>query len=145
MNIKKKKTPGRQCWSIHCREKINPVNRVKCPGVCDQLYCPDCIEIWEDGFRGCPQCITYEKDKRTEAGRTFKVKKPRISPQQKVSEQFLAMKLAYEQSLQQQGAAPTVHHDPENDNRHNQNYNIRRDSNSASGDQHSGVGQHDQK
>jgi hypothetical protein len=35
-------------------------------------------------------------------GKSFKVKKPRISPQQKVAEQFLAMKKAYEEKLQQQ-------------------------------------------
>jgi len=35
-----------------------------------------------------------------EAGKPPKIKKPRISPQQKVAEQFLAMKKAYEEKLQ---------------------------------------------
>lgn len=58
------------------------------------------MEIWDDGFKGCPQCIVYEREKRIEAGKPPKIKKSRISPQQKVSEQFLAMKKAYEEKLQ---------------------------------------------
>lgn len=117
-DYKQKKVPGKQCWSIHCREKISPMNRVKCSGRCDQFFCNDCIEIWEDGFKGCPQCtflafqssfvgIVYEKELRSTAGKTWKVKKARISPQQKVAEQFLAMKKAYEEKLQQQQEATT--------------------------------------
>jgi len=98
---KQKKQEGKQCWSIHCREKVTPINRVKCGGICDHWYCHDCIEIWEDGFKGCPQCIVYEREKRVEAGKPPKIKKPRISPQQKVAEQFLAMKKAYEEKLQE--------------------------------------------
>jgi len=78
------------------------MNRIKCSGVCDQFYCNDCLEAWEDGFKACPQCIVYEKELRSETGKAYKVKKVRISPQQKVAEQFLAMKKAYEEKLQQQ-------------------------------------------
>lgn len=46
--------------------------------------------------------ITYEKESRAAAGKTVKVKKARISPQQKVAEQFLAIKKEYELKLAQQ-------------------------------------------
>jgi len=96
---KQKKAPGKQCWSIHCREKITPMHRVKCQGCCDHYFCQDCMEIWEDGFKGCPQCVYYEREKREAQGKTVKIKKARISPQMKASEQFLQVKKAYEEKL----------------------------------------------
>jgi len=99
-DYKQKKVPGKQCWSIHCREKIYINTREKCSGECDQYYCHDCMEYWEDGFKGCPQCIVYEKEKREGCGKPPKIRKFRVSPQQKVSDQFLAMKRAYEEKLQ---------------------------------------------
>jgi len=42
----------------------------------------------------------YEREKREGSNKSTKIKKARISPQQKVAEQYLAMKKAYEEKLQ---------------------------------------------
>jgi len=60
--VKQGKKSGRHCWSIDCRWKM--IQKVKCQGGCKLFYCHDCIEIWDDGFKGCPQCVLYERKTR---------------------------------------------------------------------------------
>jgi len=81
MNTKKEKKPGKHCWSIDCWAKMNNMQRVKCSGRCKLFYCPDCIEVWDDGFRGCPQCIIYEREERQQKGKKIgNIKKARVPP-----------------------------------------------------------------
>jgi len=60
--VKQCKRPGKHCWSIDCRQKMT--QKVKCQGRCKHFYCADCIEVWEDNFKGCPQCVIYERQDR---------------------------------------------------------------------------------
>jgi len=94
------KTPGKICWSIHCRETIGGRNgKAKCD-TCKSHLCNDCVEIWEDGFKGCPQCVMREKEKRTlEEKKISPVKKSRIPPQDKVAREFAEMKSQYEKDV----------------------------------------------
>jgi len=94
------KEPGKHCWSIHCRDKIEFYSRVKCSGYCDSWYCNDCVEIWDDGWKGCAQCALYEKQERTKNGKSVPtVKKQRVSPQDRVSEQLKEFTALYEKQL----------------------------------------------
>jgi len=78
---KKGKKPGKHCWSIDCWAKMNNMQRVKCTGRCKLFYCPDCIEVWDDGFRGCPQCVIYEREERQQKGKKIgNIKKARVPP-----------------------------------------------------------------
>jgi len=45
--------------------------------------CLDCIEIWEDGYKGCPNCSNVRKKSTTDV----KIRKPRKSPEEKLKEQ----------------------------------------------------------
>jgi len=94
------KSPGKLCWSIHCRETIGGRNgKAKCE-TCGSILCNDCIEIWEDGFKGCPQCVVREKEKRTlEEKKISPTKKARIPPQDKVAREFAEMKSQYEKDV----------------------------------------------
>jgi len=95
------KEPGKHCWSIHCHDKIDLMKRVKCMGICESWYCADCVENWEDGFKGCIQCVQYEKEERTKQGKAIPaVKKPRVSPQDKMAEQMKEFNVQYEKALQ---------------------------------------------
>jgi len=76
------KKKGKNCWSIHCREKISNFNQAKCRD-CSNLMCLDCIEIWEDGYKGCPNCSNVRKKSTTDV----KIRKPRKSPEEKLKEQ----------------------------------------------------------
>lgn len=94
------KEPGKHCWSIHCHDKIDILKRVKCGGICENWYCPDCVENWDDGWKGCVQCVIYEKEERTKQGKPIPgVKKPRVSPQDKVAEQLKEFNAQYEKAL----------------------------------------------
>jgi small GTP-binding protein len=96
---KQQKVPGKFCWSIHCREKIGGGNKVKCQ-TCSSALCNDCIEIWEDGFKGCPQCVMYEREKRTTSEAKIPgVKKARIPPEVKLEKMFGEMRLQYEKDV----------------------------------------------
>eukprot|EP01120_Amphizonella_sp_Union-15-10_P005748 TRINITY_DN1747_c0_g1_i1.p1 TRINITY_DN1747_c0_g1~~TRINITY_DN1747_c0_g1_i1.p1 ORF type:complete len:408 (+),score=84.66 TRINITY_DN1747_c0_g1_i1:68-1291(+) len=63
VNLNHHKRIGKFCWSITCKNKLGLVHKIKCHR-CRHLYCTDCIEIWDDGFRGCPECVINEKDAR---------------------------------------------------------------------------------
>eukprot|EP01120_Amphizonella_sp_Union-15-10_P005749 TRINITY_DN1747_c0_g1_i2.p1 TRINITY_DN1747_c0_g1~~TRINITY_DN1747_c0_g1_i2.p1 ORF type:complete len:373 (+),score=73.32 TRINITY_DN1747_c0_g1_i2:68-1186(+) len=63
VNLNHHKRIGKFCWSITCKNKLGLVHKTKCHR-CRNLYCADCIEIWDDGFRGCPECILNEKEAR---------------------------------------------------------------------------------
>jgi small GTP-binding protein len=76
------KKKGKFCWSIHCRDKISNFNQAKCKD-CQNLMCLDCIEIWENGYKGCPHCSI----KRKKSEKDFKIRKPRKSPEEKLKEQ----------------------------------------------------------
>eukprot|EP01121_Diplochlamys_sp_Union-15-3_P016068 TRINITY_DN5402_c0_g1_i3.p1 TRINITY_DN5402_c0_g1~~TRINITY_DN5402_c0_g1_i3.p1 ORF type:complete len:284 (-),score=59.60 TRINITY_DN5402_c0_g1_i3:36-887(-) len=54
---------GKYCWSTSCRHKLSIVHRNKCHR-CRHFYCSYCIEIWEDGFKGCSECVLNEKEAR---------------------------------------------------------------------------------
>eukprot|EP01125_Pyxidicula_operculata_P007703 TRINITY_DN2608_c0_g1_i1.p1 TRINITY_DN2608_c0_g1~~TRINITY_DN2608_c0_g1_i1.p1 ORF type:complete len:320 (+),score=88.07 TRINITY_DN2608_c0_g1_i1:102-1061(+) len=86
---KQGKKPGKQCWSIDCRQKLGAIQKVKCTGRCKEMYCPDCIEIWEDGSKLCPQCVIYEKQEREDKGKKQSAtKKPRKPPAERIAEQM---------------------------------------------------------
>jgi len=80
--VKKK---GRFCWSIHCREKVTAFNQTKCRR-CKNVFCYDCIEIWEDGYKGCPNCSLLRKAEKENDGEPILIRKPRKSPEQKLRE-----------------------------------------------------------
>jgi len=78
---------GKHCWSIDCRQKMT--HKVKCQGKCKLFYCSDCIEIWEDGFKGCPQCVIYETQEREAKQKKLSaVKKARVPPSLRALEQL---------------------------------------------------------
>jgi len=87
--VKQGKKYGKHCWSIDCRQKMGNIQRVKCQGRCKHFYCPDCIEIWEDSFKGCPQCVIYEREEREQNQRKQSaLKKPRVPPAIRAAEQL---------------------------------------------------------
>jgi len=96
------KTPGKICWSIHCREAIGGRNgKAKC-ALCHSVLCSDCIEVWEDGFKGCPQCVVREKERRIKEEKKIPpVKKARIPPQDKTAREFQEIKSQYEKDVAQ--------------------------------------------
>jgi len=79
---------GKHCWSIDCIQKMT--HKVKCQGRCKHYYCSDCIEIWEDGFKGCPQCVIYEKkwSRNKTKKKLSAVKKERVPPSLRAIEQL---------------------------------------------------------
>jgi len=84
---KQGKKPGKQCWSIDCRQKLAQLSKVKCQGRCGLFYCAECMEYWEDGFKGCPQCVVYEREEREKKGKKEPViKKPRKPPAERIAE-----------------------------------------------------------
>jgi len=84
---KQGKKLGKQCWSIDCRQKLTQLSKVKCSGRCGAFYCADCMEYWEDGFRGCPQCVVYEREEKEKKGKKEPViKKPRKPPVERIAE-----------------------------------------------------------
>jgi len=95
------KTVGKICWSIHCRETLGGRGGKpkKCQR-CKSILCSDCIEIWEDGFKGCPQCVMREKEERNLSQKKLStIKKARIPPQDKVAREFAEMKSQYEKDV----------------------------------------------
>jgi len=80
------KRKGKFCWSIHCRSKLTTFNSVKCKD-CSNLMCTDCIEIWESGYRGCPNCSISKRKEKEKEGIEVKIRKPRKSPEEKLREQ----------------------------------------------------------
>jgi len=86
---KSQKKPGKQCWSINCHSEITTMTKVQCGGRCKLLYCKDCMEFWEDGFKGCPQCVMYEKKSRQDKGKKLSdVKKRRIPPAERAMKEL---------------------------------------------------------
>jgi len=84
---KQGKKQGKQCWSIDCRQKLTITDRVKCQGRCGHFYCADCMEYWEDGFKGCPQCVVYEREEREKKGKKDPTtKKSRKPPAERIAE-----------------------------------------------------------
>jgi small GTP-binding protein len=87
--FKSQKKPGKHCWSIHCPLEITTLTRVTCQGKCKLTYCKDCIEIWDDGWKGCPQCVMYEKKLRHDKGKKVpEVKKRRVSPAERAMKEL---------------------------------------------------------
>jgi len=85
--VKQGKKNGKHCWSIDCYAKMN--TKVKCQGKCKHFYCQDCIEIWDDGFKGCPQCVFYEqKDRESAQKKVPAIKKGRVPPSVRALEQL---------------------------------------------------------
>jgi len=84
---KQGKKQGKQCWSIDCRQKLAQLSKIKCQGPCHNFYCIDCMEFWEDGFKGCPQCVVYERAEREKKNKKEPVvKKPRKPPADRIAE-----------------------------------------------------------
>jgi len=84
---KQGKKYGKHCWSIDCRQKMT--RKVKCQGRCKEFYCEDCIEVWEDSFKGCPQCVVYEREDRdVKHKKQFGIKKGRVPPSLRAAEQL---------------------------------------------------------
>jgi len=85
--IKQVKRLGKHCWSIDCRAKMT--QKVKCQGRCKHFYCVDCIEVWEDSFKGCPQCVIYERhDREVNQKKIPAIKKARVPPSVRAIEQL---------------------------------------------------------
>jgi len=101
INVKRNnKEAGKHCWSIHCHDKLELFSKVKCSGQCESWYCNDCVESWDDGWKGCAQCVLYEKEERTKIGKTIPaVKKRRILPEEKVAEQIKEFSAMYEKQM----------------------------------------------
>jgi len=53
---KQGKKPGKQCWSVDCRQKLTQFGKIRCQGCCGAFYCADCLQYWDDGSKLCPQC-----------------------------------------------------------------------------------------
>jgi len=84
---KQGKKYGKHCWSIDCRQKMT--RKVKCHGRCKHFYCEDCIEVWDDNFKGCPQCVIYEREERQQKQKKIHgIKKGRIPPSLRAAEQL---------------------------------------------------------
>jgi len=87
INIQRgQKKKGKFCWSIHCRSKLTTFSGIKCKD-CNNFMCNDCIEIWENGYRGCPNCSIIKRTEKEREGVEVKIKKPRKSPEEKLKEQ----------------------------------------------------------
>jgi Ras-related C3 botulinum toxin substrate 1 len=87
INIQRgQKKKGKFCWSIHCRSKFTTFGSHKCKD-CGNLMCNDCIEIWESGYKGCPNCSTIKRKVKEVEGGEVKIRKPRKSPEEKLKEQ----------------------------------------------------------
>jgi small GTP-binding protein len=85
--VKQGKKIGKHCMSIDCRQKMT--QKVKCQGRCKHFYCHDCIEVWEDNFKGCPQCVIYERqDREQKQKKIFPIKKARVPPSLRAAEQL---------------------------------------------------------
>jgi len=85
--VKQGKKQGKHCMSIDCRQKMT--QKVKCQGRCKHFYCHDCIEIWEDNFKGCPQCVIYERqDRELKQKKIPPIKKARVPPSLRAAEQL---------------------------------------------------------
>jgi Ras-related C3 botulinum toxin substrate 1 len=87
VNAKMGKKPGKQCWSINCRKTLPAVSgpkKYKCSS-CSHWYCSSCIEVWEDGWKGCPQCTLDEAAARKRKGDKLpEVKKKYIQKEDKI-------------------------------------------------------------
>lgn len=95
------KEEGKHCWSIHCKDKLDIFSKVKCGGNCESWYCNDCTEHWEDGFKGCAQCILYEKEERTKNNKPIPgVKKKRVLPEEKIAAQLAEFTALYDKQMQ---------------------------------------------
>jgi len=92
------KEPGKHCWSIHCHDKLDFL-KVKCSGICQNHYCNDCLEYWDDGWKVCIQCGIYEKQEREKNGKPVNVKKHRVAPEDKVSEQAKELSQLYAKEI----------------------------------------------
>uniref|UniRef100_A0A6B2LAC8 RING-type domain-containing protein n=1 Tax=Arcella intermedia TaxID=1963864 RepID=A0A6B2LAC8_9EUKA len=89
---------GKHCWSIDCLAKMT--KKVKCQGRCKHFFCEDCVEVWDDGWKGCPQCIIYEREARQQGNKKIgAVKKPRIPPSVRAVEQLEKEKIKEEKEL----------------------------------------------
>jgi len=85
--IKQGKKFGKHCWSIDCRQKMT--RKVKCQGKCKHYYCEECIEVWDDNWKGCPQCIFYEREAREQQKQKIPgIKKGRVPPSVRAAEQL---------------------------------------------------------
>jgi len=93
------KEQGKHCWSIHCHDKIDLFSKIKCSGVCQHYYCNDCLENWDDGHKICIQCEIYEKAEREKNGKPIVVKKKRVAPEDKVSEQAKELNQLYAKEI----------------------------------------------
>jgi len=99
--VKQGKKSGRHCWSIDCRWKMT--QKVKCQGGCKLFYCHDCIEIWDDGFKGCPQCVLYERKTREASQKKIPpIKKFRVPPSQRVLEQLEKERIKEEKEIEKE-------------------------------------------
>jgi len=84
---KQGKKPGKQCWSIDCRQKLAQLSKVRCQGRCGHFYCAECMEYWDDGSKFCPQCVVYEKEERQKKGKKEPtVRKERKPPAERIAE-----------------------------------------------------------
>jgi len=84
---KQGKKYGKHCWSIDCRQKMT--RKVKCQGRCKHFYCDECIETWDDNFKGCPQCVFYEREDREQKQKKVPgIKKGRVPPSLRAAEQL---------------------------------------------------------
>eukprot|EP01120_Amphizonella_sp_Union-15-10_P004030 TRINITY_DN1451_c0_g1_i1.p1 TRINITY_DN1451_c0_g1~~TRINITY_DN1451_c0_g1_i1.p1 ORF type:complete len:418 (+),score=89.71 TRINITY_DN1451_c0_g1_i1:24-1277(+) len=71
-----RKRVGKTCWSITCRNKLTIVHRMRCHR-CRHWYCQFCIEIWDDGFKACVECIINEREARKKSNVPIpSIKKP---------------------------------------------------------------------
>jgi len=85
--VKQGKKIGKHCWSIDCRQKMT--QKVKCQGKCKHFYCAECIEVWEDNFKGCPQCVAYERqDREATQKKVPAIKKARVPPSVRAIDQL---------------------------------------------------------
>jgi len=63
--------------------------KVKCQGKCKHHYCEECIEVWEDNWKGCPQCVIYEREAREQENKKIPgIKKGRVPPSVRAAEQL---------------------------------------------------------
>jgi len=84
---KQGKKPGKQCWSIDCRQKLTQLGKIRCQGRCGAFYCADCMQYWDDGSKLCPQCVVYEKEERQKKGKKDPtVRKERKPPAERIAE-----------------------------------------------------------
>jgi small GTP-binding protein len=99
------KRKGKFCWSIHCRQKLTAFNQVKCKD-CGNAFCQDCIEIWENGYRGCPHCCILKKRAKEKEGKEVRIRKPRKSPEEKLREKEEKFKRKIEKQMKNNKFTP---------------------------------------